>query len=76
MSRIEHHGGKHESQATMPQKGVIHSCNHRTVWDSLGQFAFLEHCNIPSHRQDEWMQKEMEEFERYKRLGKFDNINL
>lgn len=26
--------------------------------------------------QDEWMQKEMEEFERYKRLGKFDNINL
>jgi hypothetical protein len=36
----------------------------------------LESCNIPSHRQDEWMQKEMEEFERYKRLGKFDNINL
>eukprot|EP00930_Biecheleria_cincta_P032798 TRINITY_DN22736_c0_g1_i1.p1 TRINITY_DN22736_c0_g1~~TRINITY_DN22736_c0_g1_i1.p1 ORF type:complete len:1599 (+),score=379.90 TRINITY_DN22736_c0_g1_i1:30-4826(+) len=26
--------------------------------------------------QDEWMQKEMEEFERYKRLGKFDNLNL
>jgi len=26
--------------------------------------------------QDEWMQKEMEEFERYKRLGKFDNMNL
>jgi len=24
--------------------------------------------------QDEWMQKEMEEFERYKRLGKFDNL--
>jgi len=26
--------------------------------------------------QDEWMQKEMEEFERYKRLGKFDNLPL
>lgn len=26
--------------------------------------------------QDEWMQKEMEEFERYKRLGKFDNLNM
>jgi len=26
--------------------------------------------------QDEWMQKEMEEFERYKRMGKFDNLNL
>jgi len=26
--------------------------------------------------QDEWMQKEMEEFERYKKLGKFDNMNL
>eukprot|EP00931_Biecheleriopsis_adriatica_P085816 TRINITY_DN60604_c0_g1_i1.p1 TRINITY_DN60604_c0_g1~~TRINITY_DN60604_c0_g1_i1.p1 ORF type:complete len:1602 (-),score=424.61 TRINITY_DN60604_c0_g1_i1:26-4804(-) len=26
--------------------------------------------------QDEWMQKEMEEFERYKRLGKFDNLNI
>lgn len=26
--------------------------------------------------QDEWMQKEMEEFERYKRLGKFDNLNV
>jgi len=25
--------------------------------------------------QDEWMQKEMEEFERYKRLGKFDNLD-
>mmetsp|Transcript_90781 Transcript_90781/g.157034 ORF Transcript_90781/g.157034 Transcript_90781/m.157034 type:complete len:1612 (-) Transcript_90781:46-4881(-) len=24
--------------------------------------------------QEEWMQKEMEEFERYKRLGKFDNL--
>jgi len=26
--------------------------------------------------QDEWVQKEMEEFERYKRLGKFDNLNM
>ncbi|CAE8628173.1 unnamed protein product [Polarella glacialis] len=26
--------------------------------------------------QEEWMQKEMEEFERYKKLGKFDNMNL
>jgi len=26
--------------------------------------------------QEEWMQKEMEEFERYKRLGKFDNLNI
>jgi len=26
--------------------------------------------------QDEWMQKEMEEFERYKRLGKFDNLPM
>ncbi|CAJ1372070.1 unnamed protein product [Effrenium voratum] len=26
--------------------------------------------------QDEWMQKEMEEFERYKRMGKFDNLNI
>ena len=26
--------------------------------------------------QDEWVQKEMEEFERYKRLGKFDNLNI
>lgn len=26
--------------------------------------------------QDEWMQKELEEFERYKRLGRFDNLNL
>jgi len=26
--------------------------------------------------QEEWMQKEMEEFERYKRLGKFDNLNV
>jgi len=25
--------------------------------------------------QEEWMQKEMEEFERYRRLGKFDNLN-
>ena len=24
--------------------------------------------------QEEWMQKEMEEFERYKRLGKVDNL--
>ena len=31
---------------------------------------------FPSVSQDEWMQKEMEEFERYKRLGKFDNMNL
>merc|ERR1712194_215242 len=26
--------------------------------------------------QDEWMQKEMEEFERYKKMGKFDNLNI
>lgn len=26
--------------------------------------------------QDEWMQKEMEEFERYRRMGKFDNIPM
>jgi len=26
--------------------------------------------------QDEWMQKEMEEFERYKRLGRFDNLPM
>jgi len=26
--------------------------------------------------QEEWMQKEMEEFERYKRLGKFDGLNM
>ena len=26
--------------------------------------------------QEEWMQKELEEFERYKRLGRFENLNL
>merc|ERR1719188_2056207 len=51
----------------------------RTAWVNreaqrrIRRLRMLEK-NYEKKMQEEWMQKEMEEFERYKRLGKFDNL--
>lgn len=42
----------------------------------IWQLKWLKGRLLVGHDKDEWMQKEMEEFERYKRMGKFDNLNL
>ncbi|CAK9067557.1 Protein disulfide-isomerase 2 (PDI2) [Durusdinium trenchii] len=45
------------------------------AWKRIRRLKALEK-DYEKKMQDEWMQKEIEEFERYKRLGKFDSLNL